>query len=565
MSYFKHAILTLVFSILSISTSIGYAADNENVRYLEQNWSDKERDYFYFADQGSRLVPYDFFLHLEQADNEQLFRNDNSMLSFGFIPAAPSANNPDGLPIGLARNGDKMGPTCAACHTQQITYNNQNIRIDGGQAFVDLQLFLTQLTSSLKATVDDKQKFLRFQQKLLGDKPTEKQQQALQQQLLAEYEKRSHYAIQNHTDLGYGFTRLDAFGSILNQARIATGVDNNTTPPNAPTSYPYIWDTPQHDYVEWNGSQSNSGVGALARNIGEVIGVFGDIETETSNWLGFIDGGYDSSINTSELRELEHIVSKLYSPLWPDSFPEIDDDLVKVGRGLYEQHCIQCHVDMDRTDPMRKIQVRMSTLSEINTDPLMAENAIYTTGKTGKFEGRPRYYFAGNALAEEAPAIHIANNIMVGILKNNPLQSTLAKRDAKNLGHPDVNHPPKYVDGEIIEHGQEVSDHALLAYKARPLNGVWTSAPYLHNGSVPDMYQLLLPAEQRVKQFYLGSWEYDVKNLGYISQATDSSFLFDTTLTGNSNAGHEYGTGYYGNQPLTEQERWALIEYLKTL
>ena len=565
MSYFKHAILTLVFSILSISTSIGYAADNENVRYLEQNWSDKERDYFYFADQGSRLVPYDFFLHLEQADNEQLFRNDNSMLSFGFIPAAPSANNPDGLPIGLARNGDKMGPTCAACHTQQITYNNQNIRIDGGQAFVDLQLFLTQLTSSLKATVDDKQKFLRFQQKLLGDKPTEKQQQALQQQLLAEYEKRSHYAIQNHTDLGYGFTRLDAFGSILNQARIATGVDNNTTPPNAPTSYPYIWDTPQHDYVEWNGSQSNSGVGALARNIGEVIGVFGDIETETSNWLGFIDGGYDSSINTSELRELEHIVSKLYSPLWPDSFPEIDDDLVKVGRGLYEQHCIQCHVDMDRTDPMRKIQVRMSTLAEINTDPLMAENAIYTTGKTGKFEGRPRYYFAGNALAEEAPAIHIANNIMVGILKNNPLQSTLAKRDAKNLGHPDVNHPPKYVDGEIIEHGQEVSDHALLAYKARPLNGVWTSAPYLHNGSVPDMYQLLLPAEQRVKQFYLGSWEYDVKNLGYISQATDSSFLFDTTLTGNSNAGHEYGTGYYGEQPLTEQERWALIEYLKTL
>ncbi len=565
MNYLKHTVLTLLFSILSISVPLVYAADTGDISYLEQNWSDEERDYFYFADQGSRLIPYDFFLHLEQSDSEQLFRSDNSMLSFGFIPAAASDNNPDSLPIGLARNEDKMGPTCAACHTQQITYNNQNIRIDGGQAFVDLQLFLTQLTSSLKATLDDKQKFLRFQQKLLGDKATEKRQLALQQQLVAEYEKRKHYAIQNHTDLGYGFSRLDAFGAILNRALSATGVDNNNFSPNAPTSYPYIWDTPQHDYVEWNGSQSNSSVGSLARNIGEVIGVFGDIETETSNWLGFIDGGYDSSINTSELRELEHVVSKLHSPLWPESFPEINKDLVKIGRSLYENHCIECHVDMDRTDPMRKIQVRMSTLSEINTDPLMAENAINATGKTGKFEGRPRYYFAGNALAEEAPAIHIANNIMVGILKNNPIQATLAKRDSKNLGHPEVNHPPKYVDGEIIEHGQEVSNHALLAYKARPLNGVWTSAPYLHNGSVPDMYQLLLPAQQRVKQFYLGSWEYDVKHLGYVSQASDKSFLFDTNHAGNSNTGHEYGTGYYGKAALTESDRWALIEYLKTL
>lgn len=565
MSHFKYEALTLLLSMLFLSVPVVYAADTGNVRYLEQNWSDEQRDYFYFADQGSRLIPYDFFLHLEQADSEQLFRSDNSMLSFGFIPAAASDNNPDGLPIGLARNGDKMGPTCAACHTQQITFNNQTIRIDGGQAFVDLQLFLTQLTSSLKATVEDKQKFVRFQQKLLGDKATEKRQQALKQRLLAEYEKRKHYAIQNHTDLGYGFARLDAFGAILNRALSATGVDNNNFSPNAPTSYPYIWDTPQHDYVEWNGSQSNSSVGSLARNIGEVIGVFGDIETETSNWLGFIDGGYDSSINTSELRELEHVISKLYSPLWPESFPEINNDLVKIGRGLYENHCIQCHVDMNRTDPMRKIQVRMSTLSEINTDPLMAENAINSTGKTGKFGGRPRYYFAGNALAEEAPAIHIANNIMVGILKNNPIQATLAKRDAKNLGHPEVNHPPKYVDGEIIKHGQEVSDHALLAYKARPLNGVWTSAPYLHNGSVPNMYQLLLPAEQRVKQFYLGSWEYDVKNLGYVSQSTNTSFLFDTSHAGNSNTGHEYGTGYYGKAALTEPDRWALIEYLKTL
>jgi len=556
---------TLLLSTLAAFSLPALSAENQSVTYLDQNWSDDERSYFYYADQGSRLIPYDLFLNLESAGDDSLLRSDKHMLSFGFIPASASKNNPDGLPIGLARNDDKMGLTCAACHTQQINYNGQMIRIDGGQAFVDLQLFLKGITASLEATLEDKQKFVRFQQKMLGNKASKQQQDDLRQQLEIEYEKRKTYAINNHTDLDYGFTRLDAFGAILNVALVSTESPHNTNPPNAPTSYPYLWDTPQHDYVEWNGSQSNSGVGSLARNIGEVIGVFGDIETESTSFLGVMDTGYNSSIQADELRDLEKVVVKLHSPLWPASFPAIDTELAQVGRGLYENHCLQCHVDINRTDPNRTIQVRMSTLAEIETDPLMAENAIYSMGKSGKFEGKPRYYFAGGPLPEEAPAIHIANNIMIGVLKNNPLQAWLAKRDAKALGHPDTNHPPKYVDGKIIEKGKEASNHALLAYKARPLNGVWSSPPYLHNGSVPDMYQLLLPANERVKQFTLGSWDYDVKTLGYANTASDNTFVFDTTLPGNSNSGHEYGTGYYGKPALTEQERWALIEYLKTL
>ena len=434
------------------------------ISYLEQNWSNEERNYFYFADQGSRLMPYDYFLNLEQADNTTLLRSDDNMQQLGFIPTAASKNNPDGLPIGLTRNGNYMGPTCAACHTQQIYYGDTTVRIDGGQGFIDLNQFLMAITASLKATIEDKQKFIRFQQKLLGDNPSKEQQTTLKQGLKTAYNKRNDQLIANHSGAVSGFSRLDAFGAILNQALLATGEQDNTNPPTAPTSYPYIWDTPQHDYVEWNGSQSNTGVGALARNIGEVIGVFGELETETTHWLGLIDGGYRSSVQANELRELEHIVSELHSPQWPASFPAVDSTLALQGRGLYEQHCIQCHVDIDRVDPLRKIQVRMSTLAEIQTDPLMAENAIYATGKTGKLAGRPRYHFAGEALPEEAPAIHIANNLMIGVLKNNPVQAYLAKKDAKALGHADVLRPPKYVDGKIIEQGQEVSDYALLAY-----------------------------------------------------------------------------------------------------
>ena len=59
-----------------------------------------------------------------------------------------------------------------------------------------------------------------------------------------------------------------------------------------------------------DGSQSNSSLGALARNVGEVIGVFGDVKPVTTKWLGFFDGGYSSSIQADNLRELEKIVAK---------------------------------------------------------------------------------------------------------------------------------------------------------------------------------------------------------------------------------------------------------------
>lgn len=552
--------------IVQATTCAIKSVPSPKVTYLEQNWTDEERAYFYFADQGSRLVPYDYFLHLEQAGSQALFRSDDNMTKLGLIPAAKSNYNPDGLAIGLARNGNYMGPTCAACHTQNITYQNETIRIDGGQAFLHLNGFLDGLTAALKATLENPEKLNRFQQKVLGEHASQIEKEALKKDLKASYEQRHAHMLRNHSDTPSGYTRLDAFGAILNQALAATEVEGNRNAPTGPTSIPYIWDTPQHDYVEWNGSQANSGVGALARNIGEVIGVFGEIETETTKWLGLVDGGYPSSIQTSELRKLEHVVGKMHSPLWPESFPDIDAKLAKQGRGLYEQHCIQCHVDIDRTDPKRLIQVRMSTLDEIKTDPLMAQNAIGFRGRSGKFEGRPKYYFAGDPLLAEAPAIDIANNIMVGVIKNNPLQAYLAKQDAKALGHPDMTYPPKYVDGEIVEKGQEVSRNALLAYKARPLNGVWTSAPFLHNGSVPNLYQLLLPAKDRDQHFHLGSWEFDPKNVGYVLNAEDENdFVFDTSLPGNSNVGHEYGTGVYGKPALTEAERWALVEYLKTL
>jgi len=106
-------------------------------------------------------------------------------------------------------------------------------------------------------------------------------------------------------------------------------------------------------------------------------------------------------------------------------------------------------------------------------------------------------------------------------------------------------------------------------YKARPLNGIWATAPYLHNGSVPNLYELLLPAAQRSKRFTLGSREYDPVRVGYSLEqpktATDyTPFTFDVSQKGNWNTGHEYLTTRDG-VPFTDEQRWQLVEYMKTL
>jgi hypothetical protein len=93
-------------------------------------------------------------------------------------------------------------------------------------------------------------------------------------------------------------------------------------------------------------------------------------------------------------------------------------------------------------------------------------------------------------------------------------------------------------------------------YWAATLHGVWARSPYLHNGSVRTMQELLTAPAQRAKNFHRGSQEFDSNQLGY----TDAgAYVFDTTAEGNSNSGHDYGT------KLTAEQKRDLMEYLKTL
>ena len=109
-------------------------------------------------------------------------------------------------------------------------------------------------------------------------------------------------------------------------------------------------------------------------------------------------------------------------------------------------------------------------------------------------------------------------------------------------------------------------DH-ILGYKFRPLTGIWATAPYLHNGSVPTLYDLLLPPGDRPKSFYVGTREFDSVKVGFKTElSAENSFLFQAfddqgkPIQGNLNSGHDYN-----NAGLSEADREALVEYMKGL
>jgi mono/diheme cytochrome c family protein len=92
-------------------------------------------------------------------------------------------------------------------------------------------------------------------------------------------------------------------------------------------------------------------------------------------------------------------------------------------------------------------------------------------------------------------------------------------------------------------------------YWAPSLAGVWARAPYLHNGSVRTLAQLLTPPHERERSFRRGAPLYEGTHVGF---ADAGPYLFDTTAAGNRNTGHDYGTD------LPAAARRDLVEFLKT-
>lgn len=98
-------------------------------------------------------------------------------------------------------------------------------------------------------------------------------------------------------------------------------------------------------------------------------------------------------------------------------------------------------------------------------------------------------------------------------------------------------------------------------YANQPLDGIWLKAPYLHNGSVPTIRDLLEPPELRPVTFYRGYDVLDTQKLGFVSTVPSEGrkrfFAYDTRVLGNSNSGHLWGVN------LPPEDKDAIVEYMK--
>ena len=189
--------------------------------------------------------------------------------------------------------------------------------------------------------------------------------------------------------------------------------------------------------------------------------------------------------------------------LAPPKYPyAINGNLTERGQPLYETYCLDCHAD-HRFREGFKAGTKVGTvepIEHVRTDPYRWNS--YT------------YVFAAN-------------------------QYTL---------YPDS----KYQFTEF---------HKTNGYANQPLDGIWARAPYLHNGSVPSLRDLLDPPKDRPKYFYRGYDVFDQDRVGFVydvGQEGDSHYVeFDTSLPGNANSGHEYGV------QLSDDDKDAIVEYLK--
>lgn len=216
--------LSLMLTLFSWGKTFG---SNGDVQYLDQGFNEETRQMFYHAAQGTRLLRYSWFLALEQATNTNRFFDEGNLKRFGLFLDCNNLNNLDALPVGFAKTVDVIdgnayvGLTCAACHTTEIPYSNQTVRIDGGPSLFDALLFAEEVSKALGALIgesSDQEKFSRFAKAVFKDQWSEAGQAPLQDIVLnALNEKLKPQRVAKGSEMNlypteWGPGRLDALG-----------------------------------------------------------------------------------------------------------------------------------------------------------------------------------------------------------------------------------------------------------------------------------------------------------------------------------------------------------------
>jgi hypothetical protein len=527
-------------------------------------------------------------------------------------------------------NAELLDITCAACHTGQIqvTRNGQTraLRIDGGQAnhaFTGSKpgQFVPTLIASMVATATNPFKFDRFARRVLGDQYP-RGWWALNGELRSVIGTFggiywNEHIRRNLSPTEEGFGRTDALARIGNTVFAENLSPKNYKVGDAPVSFPSLWNIWKFDWVQYNASVSQP----MARNLGEAMGVGANYALVDAYGRPLPPSQrFRSTANIENLDSLEHALRKLKPPVWQEHIlGPIDRARAEEGRQLFNVHCVGCHGPhlgspgiTARNSPGKVLggdpEWVLATLcaDDIGTDPNAAGNFVKSrvditrTGLTAADLRRLAWR------AEEQWIVRDSTYLQGEIARLRPLRdsalllereqelASLRRGTEQRLNEIDPSSLPlgaalsylgtmvrdnAYDDAHYTKERRAELDgfgtldrpQVVNAYKARPLAGAWATPPYLHNGSVPTIYDLLSPPADRPKKFQVGSRRYDPVKVGL--DTVQGFWTFDTSLPGNHNTGHEFGPGYVGGHEqarrgligplLTHHEKMAIIEHLK--
>lgn len=599
MRVLRRILWALLFLLLAGLAVVLYYIANPNLpsyqpasqlHYLEQ-WSEEDRQTYYYTPQGTTVkgLRYAWFTALELPFSRERFARPEYLARFGFLvdpKQQATPQNPGNLPVGMTRHEDAdtgehyLDISCAACHTGELRFKGQAVRIDGGAALHSLAstvptlkggAFGQALGMSMAFTYYNPLKFDRFAEAVLGERYPEGKDalrrdfKAVLDRLMATAWNDTHRGLYPTEE---GFGRTDAFGRIANSVYGDAIDPANYRVADAPVSYPHLWDIWKFDWVQWNASAMQP----MARNIGEALGVGATLHLFQEDGSAVAeDERYASGVRVRDLHTLEETLKKLGPPRWPEEvFGKVDLARASQGRALFTENCAYCHAPRvvppeQRMAPARDPEwhMRVIPIEEIGTDSTTADNIAdhrfdisklgWTREQLARLDVK---LFEGSLDRIDFKSISSAQ----GLAYITAFVENQAYRQAGITGEERAR-----MDG----FGLPIGVQEKRGYKPRPLDGIWATPPFLHNGSVPTLFQLLSPVNERATQFHVGSFEFDPTFVGFQTAEFPGAFLLDTRIKGNGNGGHEFRDGCRQDgvigRFLEPEERLALIEYLKVL
>ena len=519
----------------SVSAPSGAVAMNQGAA-----WNASNQAAFYSTDQGSWIIPYQWAKALKLPNGESFLSQLTT--SYGYIPNAVSPSNPEGLPVGFlvanpGTNNQQLSMNCAACHTRQIQVGGVKHRIDGGPAFSNLYAFNQGINLAVGNTLSNAEAFDAFQAAVQVPAAT------LRTQLSAWYMPYNTLMNAALPTTPWGIGRADALGMIQNRL---SGLDigpvanshviaSNIAVAAQPVRYPFIWNTGKQDFTQYSGSSvGGSSSYSLARDASQVIGVYAAFYPRANAAVsGGVDFLTENSINYTNLLNFQNLVNQIGPPQYP--WP-VDNMLVFQGKALYEKNCTSCHGLKQGQPRPGNSDTWATPIQNVQTDSSYYKNFGVITTSSGVLSGLAIPFSTNIVPASGAASISLVNTASeTALVQKKPSIDLSIKPPARPVG----------------------------SFESKVLQGVWAAAPYLHNGSVPTLAALLTPAAARPTSFQVGP-VYDIINVGLAAEQPNGSATVRVTtdcatMEGNSRCGHEFGTW------LTQDEKTALIEYLKTL